>query len=152
MMFRRMLVAIILISGVFFVGNTRANFAIFQTSTSVSSSFPDATSTVDLNFQTNVAFGCASVVTCVVPTNNGKYTQASNNIWTLTSSNTLPWSDLGVFPEHPTTSAFTNTRDLTNSAWTKSVSMTAAKTAIGIDGVANAATTLTAGAVNQTVC
>ena len=41
-------------------------------------------------------------------------------------------------------------RDLTNAAWTKSGSMTAAKNQTGIDGIANSASSLTAGAANQT--
>jgi len=41
-------------------------------------------------------------------------------------------------------------RDMTNAAWVKSASMTAAKTSTGIDGVANSCTRLTAGAANQT--
>ncbi len=41
-------------------------------------------------------------------------------------------------------------RDMTNAAWVK-VTMTTAKTAIGADGVANSATTLTAAGVNSTI-
>ena len=41
-------------------------------------------------------------------------------------------------------------RDMTNAAWTKGATMTAAKTATGIDGAANSCTTLTGGAVSAT--
>ena len=41
-------------------------------------------------------------------------------------------------------------RDMTQAAWTKSASMTAAKTQTGQDGVANSASSLTAAAINQT--
>lgn len=42
-------------------------------------------------------------------------------------------------------------RDLTDAAWTKSASMTVAKTQTGADGTANSASLLTAGAASQTV-
>jgi hypothetical protein len=57
----------------------------------------------------------------------------------------------GVFSYMSGTNSLLWNRDLTNVAWTKSASMTAAKTQTGADGAANSATLLTAGAASQTV-
>lgn len=57
----------------------------------------------------------------------------------------------GVFSYMSGTNSLLWNRDLTNAAWTKSASMTTAKTQTGADGVANSATLLTAGAATQTV-
>lgn len=133
-------------------------FGIFQvasTTTSTSGSFPDATSAVDINFQTNQIYDasstCTTIANCITASNNGGYVRSSSDTWTLKSSNTLRMSDLGLLTEHATSSLATATRDLTNAAWTKT-NMSAAKTATGIDGSANAASTLTATAGNGTVC
>jgi hypothetical protein len=56
----------------------------------------------------------------------------------------------GVWFEEPRTWLALHNRDFTNAVWTKS-NMTAAKTAVGSDGVANASSTLTATAANATV-
>jgi hypothetical protein len=59
-------------------------------------------------------------------------------------------SPLGLLIEEARTNVVLWNRDLTNAAWTAS-SVTVAKTATGIDGVANSASTLTATAGNGTV-
>jgi len=115
------------------------------------SAFPDTSSAVDLNFQTNQAWGCASVSACITASSDGGYVRTSTDQWNLISSNTLRMSDLGLLTEHATTSLAASTRDLTNAAWTKT-NLTAAKTATGIDGSSNAASTLTASAANGKVC
>lgn len=129
-----------------------ANFASFQAS-SGSSSFPDATSAADLNFQTGAAFGCASIAACITASNNGGYVQNADGSWTLIASNTLRMGTNGLLAEHATTSFITSTRDLTNAAWTKT-NVTAANNAVGICPTcgSNLATTLTASAANGTVC
>lgn len=55
----------------------------------------------------------------------------------------------GLLMERAATNLVLHNRDLTNAAWTKS-NTTAAKTATGVDGVANSCSTLTASAGNGT--
>ena len=55
-----------------------------------------------------------------------------------------------IIRENAATRETLQPRDLTQAAWTKSGSMTAAKTATGTDGVANSSSTLTSGGTNQT--
>lgn len=56
----------------------------------------------------------------------------------------------GLLVEPAATNILLNTRDKTNASWTKGVTMTAAKDQTGIDGSANAASSLTGGAVTAT--
>lgn len=56
---------------------------------------------------------------------------------------------LGILPEPARTNLALYNRDLTNAAWTKT-NCTAAKTATGVDNVANSASTLTATGANAT--
>lgn len=59
---------------------------------------------------------------------------------------------LGILLEGTTkTNIVLRNRDLSNAAWTKSASMVCAKTSIGADGVALAASTCTSSGANQTV-
>lgn len=90
------------------------------------------------------------------------YTKLSSGLWTSVSSgtarscylglNTAVGSYGGYLAEGARTQLVTPTasiRDMTDASWVKTT-MTAAKTATGIDGVANSCTTLTATAGNAT--
>ncbi len=70
--------------------------------------------------------------------------------WRTFPANTLCRSDKGASIWEARTNLALWSRDLTNAAWAK-VTMTAAKTAVGIDGEANAATTITAAGASSTI-
>lgn len=59
-------------------------------------------------------------------------------------------SPLGLLIEEARTNVALWNRDLTNAAWTLGATMTRAKNQIGIDGVANSASSITGGAVSAT--
>jgi len=59
-------------------------------------------------------------------------------------------SPLGLLIEEARTNVVLHNRDLTNAAWTLGATMTRAKNQIGIDGVANSASSITGGAVSAT--
>jgi hypothetical protein len=110
--------------------------------------------TIDLNFVSGVYLGqnCTTLTACLSATNNGGYAQWSDGHWSSFPNNTARVTDLGLLYE---TAATTNpilwSRDMSQSAWTKS-NVTVAKTAVGIDNTPNAASTLTATSSNGTVC
>lgn len=62
----------------------------------------------------------------------------------------LDGTALGLLLEKASTNRLLHNRDGSNVAWTKSASMSATKTATGMDGVANSATRLLSAAGNQT--
>jgi hypothetical protein len=68
-------------------------------------------------------------------------------------NNTVATTAGGYFPEPAATQLVTPTasiRDMTDASWVK-VNVSAAKTATGIDGVANSASTITSSAINGTI-
>lgn len=79
-----------------------------------------------------------------------KYVSASDGIYVSVPSNVfgLGSGNGGLIEEARTNDALWS-RDMTNTAWVK-VTMTAALNAVGIDGSANSATTLTASSANAT--
>lgn len=87
------------------------------------------------------------------------WTKLSSGLWTSEASgvarsfytglNTAVGSYAGYLSEGQRTNSALHARDATNAAWTKT-SITAAKDATGIDGVANSASTLTATGANGT--
>ena len=109
--------------------------------------------TIDLNFAANTAFGqsCISLTACASAVSSGGMAQWNDGHWSSFASNTLRRTDKGVLVEGPGTNYALYSRDLSQSAWTKT-NMTAALTATGIDNTANDASTLTATASNATVC
>lgn len=124
-----------------------ATFASFQTANTTISP------AITLDFAAGTASGtCASIAACLSNTNStGGYVQNADGTWTLISANTIRRGTNGLLSEPPGANATSNSRDLTNAAWTKT-NVTAAKTATGIDGSANVASNLTATAANGTVC
>jgi len=73
-----------------------------------------------------------------------KYVSASDGLFTSVLSNVLAMgSNTGALPEESRTNLALWARDLTQSGTWVAVTMTAAKNAVGIDGVATSATTLT---------
>ena len=58
---------------------------------------------------------------------------------------------LGFRREAAATNNLLHSRDLSNAAWSTKTNITAAKTATGLDGIANTATTLTAAAADATI-
>jgi hypothetical protein len=81
-----------------------------------------------------------------------KYVNASDGIYASVPANVASLgSGNGMLPEEARTNDALWSRDMTNSAWVKTT-MTTALNAIGIDGTANSATTLTAtGAIAMAV-
>lgn len=96
--------------------------------------------------QLTSAYGVASTVT---RSGSRWCFDGSGNLVSI-SANTAAVEPRGLLVESARTNLVLHNRDLTQSAWTKS-NTTAAKTATGIDGVANSASTLTATATNGTV-
>jgi len=66
--------------------------------------------------------------------------------YSFTSVGTL----LGLLVEEARTNVVLHNRDMSNAAWTKGATMTAAKDQTGVDGSANSASSLTGGAVTAT--
>ncbi len=62
-----------------------------------------------------------------------------------------PLTCLGFRREAAATNNLLHSRDLSNAAWSTKTNVTAAKTATGLDGIANTATTLTATAADATI-
>lgn len=79
---------------------------------------------------------------------SGLYESVGSGVWRR-HYDPLTMKPLGFLSEGLRTNIARWCRDFTNAAWTKS-NMTTAKTATGIDGVANSASTLTATAGNAT--
>ena len=92
-----------------------------------------------------------------------KWTKLASGLWTQVGTgvaascyigaSTAVGAYGGYFAEGAGTQLVTpdaSIRDMTDASWVKGVTMTAAKTATGIDGAANACTTLTGGAVSAT--
>jgi hypothetical protein len=77
------------------------------------------------------------------------YCPKSDGTFALVTNNAPRVGRFGLLVERASTQLLTAPRDFTNAAWVKS-NVTAAKTATGADGVANAASTLTATANNGT--
>lgn len=65
-------------------------------------------------------------------------------------NHTAPFTHRGIMLEDARTIRITKNRDMTDAAWT-AANMTVAKDAVGLDGVVNSASTLTASAANGTV-
>lgn len=110
--------------------------------------------TIDLNFSAGLYVGqnCTSLLSCVSATNNGGYAQWSDGHWSSFASNTPRVTDLGLLYETlATTNSILWSRDMTQSAWTKT-NVTAALTATGVDNTINSATLLTATGANGTSC
>ena len=63
---------------------------------------------------------------------------------------TAPFTHRGIIIELPRTIRITKNRDMTDAAWT-ATDMAVAKNAVGLDGIVNSASTLTASAANGTV-
>lgn len=111
-------------------------------------------SALDLDFQNNRAAvqgsptGTATSQLSITRATIG-YAQTSGGLWQSFASGVFRITDKGLLVEEARTNSALWARDMTNATWVK-VNMTTALTAIGIDGTANVATTLTATAGNAT--
>ena len=65
-------------------------------------------------------------------------------------NNTAPFAHIGIMIEEARTIRITKNRNMTDAAWS-ATNMTVAKDAVGLDGIANSASTLTASSANGTV-
>lgn len=90
----------------------------------------------------------AALLTCTRTGATGTYLDSAGLLTTV-AANTLRTGDMGLTSEPAATNVVLWNRDLTNAAWTKT-NATAAKDQTGIDGAANAASSLTATAGNAT--
>ncbi|WP_435007988.1 phage head spike fiber domain-containing protein [Tundrisphaera lichenicola] len=118
---------------------------------SATSYIPSASYTYDFTTEslpTGVTLTRASAKGCF--DNTGTLQQLSSNQPCFDYSGPTP-NFCGLRIDEQRTNNALYSRDLTNAVWTKSGSMTVAKDATGIDGQANSASTITAGAANQTV-
>lgn len=112
------------------------------------------TPALDFDFDNDRAFNGsatvspASLLTCTRSGANATYIDA-NGLLTTVGANTLRTGTAGATIEPAATNVALWCRDLTNAAWTKT-NCTAAKNQTGIDGAANAASSLTATAGNAT--
>jgi hypothetical protein len=77
------------------------------------------------------------------------YAADAAGVWHRFASGQARITDLGLLVEEGRTNVVLHNRDLTNAAWTKS-NVTAAKDQIGVDGVANSASSITATSSNGT--
>lgn len=112
-------------------------------------------SVLDLDFQNNQASqnqfpnGTATGRMTLTRTTAG-YAQTQGGTWTAFTSGQFRQTDKGLLIEEARTNQLLWCRDMTNAAWVKGATMTAALTQTGIDGAANSATLLTGGAVTAT--
>ncbi len=112
-------------------------------------------SALDLDLQNNLAAinqyptGTGTNQLTITRTTSG-YAQSQNGIWTSFSSGQFRRTDKGLLIEEARTNNLLWCRDMTNAAWVKGATMTAALTQTGIDGTGNSATLLTGGAVTAT--
>jgi hypothetical protein len=115
------------------------------------SSGPLQGATIDMQFTSGRYYGADEgdlTVTRATPTT--AYAETVAGAWTGFAANVLRRTDKGVLIEDARTNVVLHNRDLTNVAWTPT-NITAAKDQVGIDGVANAASSLTATAGNGTI-
>lgn len=102
------------------------------------------------SFVRNGSKGFTSLLSCTRAQTVNSYALNSSGILVPFAANALRITDLGLLVEQASTNLCLWSRDMTNAAWVK-VTMTAALTATGADGVANSASTLTATAGNGTI-
>lgn len=112
---------------------------------------------VDFNFSAGFAWvnragyvPFTSLLSVIRAQTVSSYAQTSTGTLIPFAANSLRITDQGILIEEARANDALWSRDLTNAAWT-AVNVTAAKNAIGADGGANAATTLTATASNGTI-
>ena len=117
---------------------------------------PDlATTSLRFNFMTDTARIAAANTTSTFPLTVTRatpplaYAENVDGTWTGFAPNVARRTNKGLLIEEARTNVVLHNRDLTNAAWVKT-SITAVKDQTGIDGVANAASKITATAANAT--
>ena len=116
-------------------------------------SFQDAS--LDLLFTNQIAAMNGLIVPfspllTMVRSSLADYADTSAGLWLSFAANTPRLTDKGLLVEESRINLALWCRDLTNAAWVKTT-MSAAKTAVGIDGAANSATTITASGALSTI-
>ena len=108
--------------------------------------------TVDMNFATSSYFGgsLASLISCTRAQTVSSYATTASGLLVPFAANTPRITSLGLLVEQGSTNTALHSRDMTQASWV-AVNMTAALNAVGADGTANSATTLTATAGNATI-
>lgn len=107
--------------------------------------------TVGFDFANNRAFGdeWRGRLTCV-RSSTADYAANLAGVWLPFPANVPRITDRGMLVEKASTNVVIQNRDLSNAAWVK-VNTTAAKDQVGIDGVTNSASSVTATAGNGTI-
>jgi hypothetical protein len=106
---------------------------------------------VDLDFANTRYFGCQPTTCLSITRASTGYCLDNNGLATSFASNTLRiCAGTGLLIEEARTNDALWSRDMTNAAWVKTT-MTTALNAVGIDGTASSATTLTATGASATV-
>lgn len=101
------------------------------------------TPAIDCNFALGAYYNCPLDKTFSVTRTSTKYCQWLTGIWMSVASGAPCITDQGWLIEEARTNDALQSRDMTQAVWV-SVGMTEALNAVGIDGVANSASTLTA--------
>lgn len=109
----------------------------------------------DFNLQTNlaaingIAAGSATSHLAITRATGGM-AQQKNGLWVPFSAGQFRQTDKGLLVELASENGLAQSRDMTQTAWTKGATMTVALNQVGIDGAANTATLLTGGATSAT--
>ena len=112
---------------------------------------------VDIDFTASSAVTLPDSRLTLVRASQGSYFNSAgalrfalNNEPRLDHDHVTPFAHKGILIEVERTNHLTENRDMADAAWS-ATDMTVAKTAVGLDGVVNSASTLTASAANGTV-
>ena len=107
---------------------------------------------VDMDFALGLYFGgsLSSLLSTTRAQTVSSYATTSKGLLVPFAANTPRITDQGLLVEQGSTNTALHSRDMTQASWV-AVNMTAALNAVGADGVANSATTLTATAGNATI-
>lgn len=109
------------------------------------------TPAIDCNFALGAYYNCPLDKTFSVTRASTKYCQWQSQIWMSVASGAPCITDQGWLIEEARTNLALWARDLTQSGTWVAVTMTAALNAVGIDGAANSATTLTSTSAAGTI-
>lgn len=112
---------------------------------------PKPTPAIDCNFALGAYYNCPLDKTFSVTRASTKYCQWQSQLWMSVASGAPCITDQGWLIEEARTNLALWARDMTQSGTWVAVTMTAALNAVGIDGAANSATTLTSTSAAGTI-
>lgn len=131
---------------------------VLQSGLNINGVIARVTPSIDVNYITNISTTEGVVSTAVLSTTITRATvgwaDSANGLWQSFNSGVARITDLGLLIEEARTNVVLQARDLSNVAWVK-LNTTAAKDQVGVDGVSNSASSITAtadaGTILQTI-